>query len=108
VRAKQTANLLASAFKTKPAVKMLESLTPGHTPMSVMHELSKAAKRQRVGLIGHEPGLGELAAHLIGSPRAVPFKKGAVCRIDIESFTSRRPGELQWMIPPRILRQLRD
>ena len=107
VRAKQTANLLAAAFKEKPPVKVLESLTPGHTPMSVMHELNKTAKRQRVALVGHEPALGELAAHLIGSQRAIPFKKGGVCRIDVESFTSRRPGELQWMIPPRILRELK-
>lgn len=107
VRARQTANLLAAGFKEKPPVKVLESLSPGHTPMSVMQELNKIGKRRRVALVGHEPGLGELAAHLVGSSRAIPFRKGGVCRIDVESFTSRRPGELQWMIPPRILRELK-
>src|SRR5690349_7835367 len=65
VRAKQTANLLAAGFKEKPPVKVLEALSPGHTPMAVMQELNKAAKRRRVALVGHEPGLGELAAHLL-------------------------------------------
>ena len=106
VRAKQTASLLAAGLTGKAPVKTLESLAPGHAPASVLHELAKNAKSQRVALGGHEPGLGELAAHLIGSGRALPFKKGAVCRIDIQSFTSRRPGELQWFLTPKMLREM--
>jgi phosphohistidine phosphatase SixA len=41
-----------------------------------MTQLAKAAKRHRIALVGHEPELGELAAHLIGASRAMPFKKG--------------------------------
>jgi phosphohistidine phosphatase len=106
VRAKQTASLLAAGLKGKPPLKVLEALAPGHAPASVLHELAKSAKRQRVALVGHEPGLGELAAHLIGSARSLPFKKGGVARIDIQSFTSRRPGELEWFLTPKILREL--
>src|SRR5678810_1432158 len=76
VRAKQTANLLAHGLGNKIAVKTLDALAPGHTPRQVMNELSRAAKRHRIALVGHEPGLGELAAQVIGSPRALPFKKG--------------------------------
>jgi hypothetical protein len=36
------------------------------------------------------PNLGELAAHLLGSTRAVPFKKGGVFRVTIQGLTSRR------------------
>ena len=106
VRARQTATLLAGGLKEKPRIKVLESLAPGHAPASVLHELSKTAKGSRVALVGHEPGLGELAAHLIGSPRAIPFRKGGVCRVDVPSYTSRRPGELQWLLTPRMLREL--
>jgi phosphohistidine phosphatase len=106
VRAKQTASLLAAGISGKPPVKFLESLSPGHAAASVLHELAKTAKRQRVALVGHEPGLGELAAHLIGSQRPLPFKKGGVARIDIQSFTSRRPGELEWFLTPKMLREL--
>jgi phosphohistidine phosphatase len=106
VRAKQTADLLAAGLPGKPNVKILEALAPGHTPTSVMAQLAKAARRRRIALVGHEPSLGELAAHLIGAGRALPFKKGGVCRIDVESLTSRRPGALTWFVPPRLLRGL--
>src|SRR4026208_798339 len=106
VRAKQTATLLAHGLGNKTSVKMLDALAPGHSPSQVMNELSRAAKRHRIALVGHEPGLGELAAHLIGAPRAIPLKKGVACLITIQGLTSRRPGELIWSLPPRVLRRL--
>ena len=106
VRAKQTADLLAAGVKGKPAVKILDALAPGHSPATVLAQLAKAAKRRRIALVGHEPGLGELAAHLIGAGRALPFKKGGVCRIDVESLTSRRAGALAWFVMPKVLRKL--
>ena len=51
-----------------------------------MNELSRAAKRRRIALVGHEPELGELAAHLIGAARALPFKKGGVCHIAVQGL----------------------
>lgn len=106
VRAKQTADLLAAAVKNKPPVKILDALAPGHSPTAVLAQLAKAAKRRRIALVGHEPGLGELAAHLIGAGRALPFKKGGACRIDVESLTSRRSGGLIWFVTPKVLRKL--
>lgn len=106
VRAKQTAELLAAGLPGKPSVKVLDALSPGHAPGSVLAQLAKAAKRRRIALVGHEPGLGELAAHLIGAGRALPFKKGGVCRIDVESLTSRRAGALSWFVTPKVLRGL--
>src|SRR3954468_19117145 len=76
VRTRQTANLLVSGLSSKPTLKTLEALAPGNGPRAGMNELSKAARRHRIALVGHEPGLGELAAHLIGAARSLPFKKG--------------------------------
>lgn len=106
VRAKQTAELLAAGLPGKPSIKVLDALSPGHAPGSVLAQLAKAARRRRIVLVGHEPGLGELAAHLIGAGRALPFKKGGVCRIDVESLTSRRAGALSWFVTPKVLRGL--
>ena len=106
VRTKQTAVLLAEGLDPKPAVKLLDVLAPGHAANAVMTQLAKAAKRRRIALVGHEPDLGELAAHLIGAQRALPVRKGGVCRIDIESLTSRRPAALIWFAPPRMLRRI--
>ena len=105
IRAKQTADLLAAGLPGKPSIAMLDALSPGHSPTSVMAQLARAARRGRIALVGHEPGLGELAAHLIGSGRALPFKKGGVCRIDVESLTSRRAGALHWFATPKVLRR---
>ena len=106
IRAKQTAELLAAGLPGKPSVKVLDALSPGQAPGSVLAQLAKAAKRRRIALVGHEPGLGELAAHLIGAGRALPFKKGGACRIDVESLTSRRAGALNWFVTPKVLRGL--
>jgi len=106
VRARQTADLLAAGLPGTPVVRTLDALAPGHEPRSVLAQLARAARRRRVALVGHEPGLGELAAHLIGAGRALPFKKGGVCRIEVESLTSRRAGALTWFVPPKLLRGL--
>jgi phosphohistidine phosphatase len=106
VRAKQTAEILAAGVEGHPSVKVLDALAPGHTSAAVMSQLARAAKRRRIALVGHEPELGELAAHLIGAARPLPFKKGGVCRIDVEGLTSRRPGSLAWFVTPRVLRGL--
>ena len=106
VRTRQTATLLADGLANKATVKNLEALEPGHSPRSVMNELSKSAKRHRIALVGHEPGLGELASHLLGAGRSLPFKKGGVAYITVQGLTSRRPGELVWLLPPKVLRRL--
>lgn len=107
VRTRQTAELLAGGLEGKPPVKVLDALAPGHTSASVMTSLAKVAKRRRIALVGHEPELGELAAYLIGAGRALAFKKGGVCRIDVGSLTTRRAGALVWFLTPTVLRQLR-
>jgi phosphohistidine phosphatase len=106
VRAKQTAGILAEGLPGKPSLKVIDALSPGHAPGSVLAQLARAARRRRIALVGHEPGLGELAAHLIGAGRALEFKKGGVCRIDVESLSSRRAGALNWFVTPKVLRGL--
>jgi phosphohistidine phosphatase len=106
IRARQTADLLAGGLPGSPVVRVLDALGPGHEPRSVLAQLARAVRRRRVALVGHEPGLGELAAHLIGAGRALPFKKGGVCRIDVESLASRRAGALTFFVAPRLLRGL--
>jgi phosphohistidine phosphatase len=105
VRAAQTADLLAAGLKGRPAVKRLDALAPGHPVERVRAELAKHARRRRVAVVGHEPDLGELTALLIGASRAVPFRKGGVCRVDLQGLTGARAGSLVWAIPPKVLRR---
>src|SRR5262249_15672161 len=75
VRAKQTADILAAGIDGKPPWKVLDALAPGYAAAQVVTQLAKVAKRRGMALVGHEPELGKLAAHLIGSSRAMPFDR---------------------------------
>ena len=105
VRARQTADLLAARLPEHPPVKPVDELAPGHEIAEVIAELGKRVKRRRVAIVGHEPDLGELAAALLGAQRALPFRKGGVCRIDVDGLGSTRAGTLIWFLPPKILRK---
>jgi phosphohistidine phosphatase SixA len=87
-------------------VKTLDALAPGHAPSVVMGQLAKAAKRNRIALVGHEPGLGELAAHLIGASHPLTFKKGGLCRVDLGALAAKKTGSMVWFVTPKVLRKL--
>jgi len=108
VRARQTADLLASALADSPPVQVLDTLAPGHVPARVIEVVARIARGRRIALVGHEPGLGELAAFLIGARRAIAFKKGGIARIDLESGVDRSSGTLVWLLTPKILRGLAE
>lgn len=107
VRAKQTAEIVASAFDSRPHVVVAESLAPNGTYSALLTDLEKQTRRSQIALVGHEPGIGELAARLIGTRHALAFKKGAVCRIDFETLPPAGPGTLRWFVTPRLLRAVR-
>jgi phosphohistidine phosphatase len=107
VRAKQTAELVAGGLNPRPPVSAVDSLAPGGTYQEIIADLEKHTRRKRIALVGHEPGIGEFAARLIGSRHPIEFKKGAVCRIDVDSIPPSGPGDLRWLLPPKILRSIK-
>ena len=107
VRSRQTAEIIVGGLDPHPHIAAAESLAPGGTVAAVLSELEKHAKRQRIALVGHEPGMGELAARLIGSRHPIPFKKGAICRIDVDGLPAAGPGDLRWFLTPKIARAIR-
>lgn len=106
VRARQTAEIIASGLESHPPIVIVEALSPGGTYASVVDELAKQARRSRIALVGHEPGIGALAARLIGSRHSLEFKKGAVARIDLAALPPTGAGRLHWFLTPRLLRKL--
>ena len=72
-----------------------------------MTALRDFTKRGSLALVGHEPGLGELAAALLGLRGTLTFKKGGAMLIDVSLLPPPAgSGELVWMVTPRILRGL--
>jgi phosphohistidine phosphatase len=106
VRARQTADVFSEMMKSKPSVSTTDALTPAGSPAAVIQELGKHMRKASIALVGHEPNMGELAAHLIGAKVPFQFKKGAVCRIDFAVLPPKGKGELVWFVTPRMLRKI--
>src|SRR5262252_3720665 len=106
-RARQTAEIVVEAIHPRPTLVSTDALSPDGGYAAVVAELEKHARKTRIALVGHEPGIGELAARLIGSRHAIEFKKGAVCRIDVDAVPPGGPGDLRWLMTTKILRAIR-
>lgn len=106
VRARQTAEILAAGLASRPAVDVLASLAPGSSYAAFVDDLSRAARGKGLACVGHEPELGQFAARLVGARRPFEFRKGAVCRIDVDALPVSAPGRLRWFATPRMLRRL--
>ena len=107
VRARQTAEIVAAGLDPRPSLVNTDSLAPDGSYAAVVADLEKHARKSRIALVGHEPMMGELAARLIGSRHPIEIKKGGVCRIDLEDLPPAGPGDLRWMLTPKILRALK-
>jgi phosphohistidine phosphatase len=108
VRTRQTADVFAETLKNKPPVTTADALAPAGTPAAVVQEVAKHVRKGKVALVGHEPNLGELAAHFIGARAALGFKKGGICRIDFDVLPPKGRGALIWFATPRMLRKIAD
>jgi len=106
VRAMQTAEILVHGLKPAPPLNVLAALAPGVAPPQLAHALEHFRKASCLALVGHEPGIGEVAAWLTGARAPLPFKKGGICRIDVSALPPTGNGQLIWMATPRMLRAL--
>jgi phosphohistidine phosphatase len=106
VRTRQTAEILAAAFARKPKITDYPPLAPGARAVDALAELAEFSRRRQLALVGHSPGIGDIAARLIGSRHGFEFKKGAVCCVEVAQLPLAGPGELRWFLTPRMLRLL--
>ncbi|MEO8070843.1 MAG: phosphohistidine phosphatase SixA [Acidobacteriota bacterium] len=106
VRAVETAEILVHELNPEPELATLPLLAPGGTPARIAEALAAYPKTQSVALVGHGPGIGELAAWLIGGRVPLNLKKGGVCRIDVTDWPPARSGELIFLATPKMLRAL--
>ncbi len=106
VRARQTAEILSEVQPGHPPVLIADALAPGGSAARVFRDLARLTGDREVALVGHEPGIGQLAGRLIGASAGIPFKKGAVCRIDVDRLPPAGPGRLRWFLPPKAMRKI--
>lgn len=103
-RAKQTADIIREVLGGPDELKITDTLAPGGSPSSVYKYLKQFASAEEIFLVGHEPDIGMLAANMLwgGNDMVIPFKKGAVCRVDVYDLPSSSPGTLKWFMTPKM------
>jgi phosphohistidine phosphatase len=108
VRAVETAQVLAESLASPVPVEFSDTLGPDGSAEAVIALLARYPDRKRTLLVGHEPGLSELARRLIGAGRQanLALKKGGCCLITFAEFPPITPGRLVWWLTPRALRKM--
>jgi phosphohistidine phosphatase len=93
VRAVQTAELLAQGVGYDGIIEAYFGLAPGVPARVVAEEIT--AHGVAVAVVGHEPGISALGAHLVGRPSFPPFRPGQVTLIE--------DGAVRWALSPERL-----
>jgi phosphohistidine phosphatase len=102
LRALQTAEGIVQGWTGQaPELVMCAELAPGGKRRKLARFL-RQLNGEAVGLVGHEPSMGELAAWLIGSKRAqIDFAKAGVAMIACDEMGPRKGGgTLNWLVTP--------
>lgn len=101
VRAVQTAEIIAEAHGYEGAITVWRPLVPdGTSVLKALRPLDDAIEQDTVALVGHEPLMRSMAAHLLGLSMFPGFKKSAVCLIKRKAGGT---GAFRWMLVPRTM-----
>jgi phosphohistidine phosphatase len=102
-RAIQTAEVAKAVLGYQGEILRTKALAPGADAEQVWEEIRVHRDEASLMLVGHNPQFDQLAPYLLGTPHlAMDFKKGAIMRIDIESFGARPKGTLCWYLTAKL------
>lgn len=107
VRARETAELVRARLRPVPRLEILDALWIGGSRAALLRRLKRQpATRREILLVGHEPDLSALLAHLVagGPEMRTIFKKGGLARLAITTLRDGRCAALEWLLTPRQLR----
>jgi phosphohistidine phosphatase len=105
-RALDTARILSKALKL-PDPQIAEELLPGAGPADLV-ALLRSSKADVPVVVGHEPGLTEALAHLLGQKEGTSYllKKAGFAAVDLGTLGPRPHGALRLLLTPAVLRAL--
>jgi len=109
VRAKQTAEIVAAGLKLKKQLKFSNALAPAGSPAVLFRQLSRLKPSpSRLLLVGHEPDLSRLISRLLtgGLELQLDFKKGGLCKLEVETLRDGKYAKLVWLLTPKQLRSI--
>jgi phosphohistidine phosphatase len=105
-RAWRTAEIL-SELDSWPAPEPSPVLEPTLPPEKAALALQDHGGASTVAVVGHRPGLHELAAYLLtgrGDGLEIGLEKGGVAYISLDGAPAPGAGELRWLLTPEFLR----
>ena len=105
-RANETAETVIRGLDFTGKLELTDSLSPFGSMENLVSQLNTLRPvPENVLLVGHEPYLsGFISLLCTGGPGlALTMKKGALCRLEVESPTCGKCGTLEWLLPPRVL-----
>ncbi len=103
-RAWQTAEILAG-LEGWPEPKAFPALGPEVSPEDAAIAIEDYAGAGSVAIVGHRPGLHELASYLLtgDAEMDVRIKKGGALRLSFDGPTRARTAALRWILTPALL-----
>jgi len=104
LRAKQTAEIVAKLLKLKKRLKFSDELKPDGSVKNLFRQLNEVKPApENILLVGHEPYLSRLISLLVsgGENAAIDFKKGGLCKLEVEKLRSGSCANLLWLLTPK-------
>ena len=104
VRARQTAQIAATALNVKNKITLSKNLVPDADPETSIAELTKKySSLKNILLVGHEPQLGRLASLLLTGTADLPviFRKGGLMGLKLDRTPCKRGAALKWFLTGR-------
>jgi phosphohistidine phosphatase len=109
-RALQTAKIVADALGHKGLFDRSAPLGPGAGFPELLKFLGGLGPREKVLLVGHEPGLSGFVSQFLAERGrlALEFKKGGLLRVDFSETPRAGQGTLKWFLAPKHLRLVKE
>ena len=102
-RAVQSAEIAKEVLGYANEILRTKALAPAASPEHVWDEIRVHRNEAALLLAGHNPLFDQLAAYLLSAPQLqVEFKKGAIMRIDVETFGAQPKGVLCWYLTAKL------
>jgi phosphohistidine phosphatase len=108
-RAHETAVIVTRVLGEEDGLTIWDELAPGGNPDKVFYRVSQYGEGATVLIVGHEPALSMLISRIISGDEnaTVALSKGGLAKIRNCSFKKQPSGELQWLLTPKQIVDIR-
>ena len=103
-RALQTAQFVATELGHEAKIEISPALAPDGNFAAFQDLMAKYASYEGVLVVGHNPNLNQFLGKLVtgNGGASLRLRKGAIARVDMD----RHPAQLNWLIDPRMARNI--